>query len=234
MHLLLSLVCSTYWEEPSNLLSSLACATIPVPPSFPIPNVQSCKSQQAGILISLMLIEVAKLQPVFFVSTQMLGGGNDILKHGYWTDPFPSLQFVLQGRRSSACIYWSKMEDSAAPGGSSAACCVSVLWLDNLKWTYKQNTKKPCMLKWRWLQFAPTCIFPWNCCCGLWLPICFLQGGCFTFPSSLCYLLCSGCHEKEESYFCLLQIRWVMKTSVIHVCYFSGSSLILVFAVAAG
>lgn len=25
-------------------------------------------------------------------------------------------------------------------------------------------------------------------CCGVWLPICFLQGGCFTFPSALQWL----------------------------------------------
>lgn len=104
-----------------------------MPPSSPIPNVQSCKSQQAGILNSLMLFEMAKLERLFFVSTQMLGEGTVILKYGYWTDPFPGLQLVFQGQRSSACIYWSKMEGSAAPGGSSAACCVSVLWLDNLK-----------------------------------------------------------------------------------------------------
>uniref|UniRef100_A0A8C3P1R9 Cilia- and flagella-associated protein 91 n=1 Tax=Cyanoderma ruficeps TaxID=181631 RepID=A0A8C3P1R9_9PASS len=35
--------------------------SIRMPPSFPIPNVQSCKSQQAGFLISLVLFEVAKL-----------------------------------------------------------------------------------------------------------------------------------------------------------------------------
>lgn len=56
----------------------------------------------------------------------------------------------------------------------------------------------------------------------------FLTGWMLHIPSSLCYLLCSGCHEKEVSYFNLLQIRWVMRTSMTHVCYFSGSSLILV------
>lgn len=64
-------------------------------------------------------------------------------------------------------------------------------------------------------------------CCGVWLPICFLQGGCCTFlhPCAICF---AAVAMKKKSYFNLLQIRWVMKTSVTHVCYFSGSSFILV------
>lgn len=94
-----------------------------------------------------------------------------------------------------------------------------------------KTNKKPCTLKWRWLQFAPTYIsleikrlqLLWSMVTHL-----FLTGWMLHIPSSLRYLLCSVCHEKEESYFNLLQIRWVMKTSVTHVCYFCGSSLILI------
>jgi len=76
-----------------------------MPPSFPIPNVQSCKSQQAEIVISLTLFEIAKSLPLFFVSTQTLGKGTNVQKYVQRLGPFPGLQSVLGGQRSSASIY---------------------------------------------------------------------------------------------------------------------------------
>lgn len=47
----------------------------------------------------------------------------------------------------------------------------------------------------------------------------------FLHPCAICF---AAVAMKKKSYFNLLQIRWAMKTSVTHVCYFSGSSFILV------